>query len=71
MQKNFTLAKEWLLKKNSGIPLPMEARKEDFLEPCLQELPPVSDPQVAPRGIRVVPDTDENLISVFTCKGLT
>ena len=66
-EEKFTLAKEWHLNKYSSMTLPRESWKENSLEPGTQDLPPGSNPKVAPscmtkepapaQGIYTRPDT--------------
>ena len=60
-QENFTLEKEWHLKKSSKMNLPREAWKEDSLDPGPKELSPGSDTQAAPSGM-----TEEPVLSQVT-----
>ena len=54
-QENFTLEKEWHLKKYSSIPLPRDACKEIPLETGPQDLPPGYDTQAEPISITKEP----------------
>ena len=50
-QEKFTLEIEWHLNESSRITLPRKSWKEESPEPGPQDLPPGSDPQVAPSGM--------------------